>query len=806
MTTLEENIAQLKTALAQVEEELKATSESTNVQQSAVMNYDSYASDIADLKAKIDYLTKQQSDYKSIQSDLENIKEEVLRTSEQINELKSSQPSVVANNVTQVLPEEQITSILADIEFLKKELIDLRNIAQTNSTGIVAEIDRISNVERKYDDLANKIAIISSTDIEIQNELNSIKQEIENIKRASDEVSNDALSTTDLDTLFESLKSRVLSSAEIKALVASVDQISKLEANVESVKQKISLIENNVQNLTLKTDEKVSKEELGKIITEVENLKEVLSELSAISINSESIENISKAIESKNQNLDKLSNDILSVTNKVNDLAIKISEISDRISQLSQSTSQGLQQVDMESLKNRVKNLEADVQNKVSVAQLNSVNQNIQKVLSMVLDLEERVKSIQQSSQMSQSQASTTMLDVSQYVSKDQLNDLSTEVSTLKEDLSKLSSRMDELSSLTKVSSVTSMTQVDEFLQKSTEIEEKLADLNKRYDQLSQDVSSKVGMTELQEKFTSIWNEMNGIKKTLSDVDINFENLNEKIQSLEKNVNTLSEKLDDIAVNTVSAEQFQHSSNALNLSIEELQNQQDKFEMRLQEMEDRLTNLELESTKFLDFSKDFENNLSNMVTLSQFNDALGALDDKFSGQLSEQAKEYEKKLSEMDERLTAKNVLIEGKIDELTNTLDAKVNQLSERDTQLEESIMQLTEKQSGVQEITEELQKSYTLTSDRVSTLELELANEKGRTDALINTTSELSQKQDNLQKSIEDIQKSSVVTLEEASKTSDRISKLELELQNEKQKTLILTILLIGFSLGTWIMLSIN
>jgi len=81
------------------------------------MNYDSYASDIADLKAKIDYLTKQQSDYKSIQSDLENIKEEVLRTSEQINELKSSQPSVVANNVTQVLPEEQITSILADIEF-----------------------------------------------------------------------------------------------------------------------------------------------------------------------------------------------------------------------------------------------------------------------------------------------------------------------------------------------------------------------------------------------------------------------------------------------------------------------------------------------------------------------------------------------------------------------------------------------------------------------------------------------------------------------------------------------------------------
>ena len=173
-------------------------------------------------------------------------------------------------------------------------------------------------------------------------------------------------------------------------------------------------------------------EELEKIITEVENLKEVLSELSAISINSESIENISKAIESKNQNLDKLSNDILSVTNKVNDLAIKISEISDRISQLSQSTSQGLQQVDMESLKNRVKNLEADVQNKVSVAQLNSVNQNIQKVLSMVLDLEERVKSIQQSSQMSQSQASTTMLDVSQYVSKDQLNDLSTEVSTLK--------------------------------------------------------------------------------------------------------------------------------------------------------------------------------------------------------------------------------------------------------------------------------------------------------------------------------------------------------------------------------------
>jgi len=68
----------------------------------------------------------------------------------------------------------------------------------------------------------------------------------------------------------------------------------------------------------------------------------------------------------------------------------------------------------------------------------------------------------------------------------------------------------------------------------------------------------------------------------------------------------LSEKLDDIAVNTVSAEQFQHSSNALNLSIEELQNQQDKFEVRLQEMEGRLTNVELESTKFLDFSKDFE--------------------------------------------------------------------------------------------------------------------------------------------------------------------------------------------------------
>jgi len=168
MTTLEENIAQLKTALAQVEEELKATSESTNVQQSAVMNYDSYASDIADLKAKIDYLTKQQSDYKSIQSDLENIKEEVLRTSEQIDKLKSSQSSVVVNNATQVLPEEQITSILADIDFLKKELIDLRNIVQTNSTGIIAEIDRISNVEQKYNDLVTKIVSISSTDVEIQ--------------------------------------------------------------------------------------------------------------------------------------------------------------------------------------------------------------------------------------------------------------------------------------------------------------------------------------------------------------------------------------------------------------------------------------------------------------------------------------------------------------------------------------------------------------------------------------------------------------------------------------------------------------
>ncbi|MGB4263246.1 MAG: S-layer homology domain-containing protein [Fervidobacterium sp.] len=772
LALLEAEIGELKKELAELEK--KEVDKPTT----GVSTDYTYDSDIEEVKAKLEYLTKQQAGYKSIESDIAKLREEVGKTKEEVEKLRAFQMTISGSspNNTQVLPEE-VARIFEEIESIKRDLKELREPYQIGNEELNVDTDRIKILENKLSTLSNEVARLSLMSNQIQSDLDKIKQMVNNMSKNGQGGSVESEILTDLDSLFEDMKSRILASAEMNALIASVDQFTKLESNVDSVKQKVSFIEQKIEELSSKVDEKGSVNELKEIKAEVENLKEILSELGSISVDSQAIEKISKAIELKNQDLGKLSDEIFSLTRRVDDLANKMSEISDRISRLSQNTGQELQQIEMDSLKNRVKNLEQEMQNKISVAQLNSVNLNVQKVLTMVLDLEEKVKALQEKvvkmpegSQIAQSQQSqvksSVEVDLSRYANKEDLDNAFTEVSNLKRELSAYSSQLDKLSKEVseKLAGMSISKIEDEVLQEVSRLAEDVARLDELCTKLSQEIDSKIGRNEFKKEITSsfiiettsIWYEIEEIEQCMSEMRDNIkavvnsvDDLSERMKGIEEREIGLSKGLATVVEKTVTIENFEISTKGLASAIEQVYNENSGLKVQLVKVEDRMNKLEGDNAKLMNSSQELEKRFEEMVTIEMMQENLETLETKILDQLQILQDDYANKLAEMDEKLTVQSVSIETKLDELTATMESKVTQLSEKDTQFEKSISELAEKQIGVE-------------------------------------------------KTIDGLKESSAVILEEASTTSERISKLESELENEKRKTSILMLLLIGVSLG--------
>ncbi|HCI29452.1 MAG TPA: S-layer homology domain-containing protein [Fervidobacterium sp.] len=773
LALLEAEIGELKKELAELEK--KEVDKPTT----GVSTDYTYDSDIEEVKAKLEYLTKQQAGYKSIESDIAKLREEVGKTKEEVEKLRAFQMTISGSspNNTQVLPEEEVARIFEEIESIKRDLKELREPYQIGNEELNVDTDRIKILENKLSTLSNEVARLSLMSNQIQSDLDKIKQMINNMSKNGQGGSVESEILTDLDSLFEDMKSRILASAEMNALIASVDQFTKLESNVDSVKQKVSFIEQKIEELSSKVDEKGSVNELKEIKAEVENLKEILSELGSISVDSQAIEKISKAIELKNQDLGKLSDEIFSLTRRVDDLANKMSEISDRISRLSQNTGQELQQIEMDSLKNRVKNLEQEMQNKISVAQLNSVNLNVQKVLTMVLDLEEKVKALQEKvvkmpegSQIAQSQQSqvksSVEVDLSRYANKEDLDNAFTELSNLKRELSAYSSQLDKLSKEVseKLAGMSISKIEDEVLQEVSRLAEDVARLDELCTKLSQEIDSKIGRNEFKKEITSsfiiettsIWYEIEEIEQCMSEMRDNIkavvnsvDDLSERMKGIEEREIGLSKGLATVVEKTVTIENFEISTKGLASAIEQVYNENSGLKVQLVKVEDRMNKLEGDNAKLMNSSQELEKRFEEMVTIEMMQENLETLETKILDQLQILQDDYANKLAEMDEKLTVQSVSIETKLDELTATMESKVTQLSEKDTQFEKSISELAEKQIGVE-------------------------------------------------KTIDGLKESSAVILEEASTTSERISKLESELENEKRKTSILMLLLIGVSLG--------
>ncbi|MEN3043479.1 MAG: S-layer homology domain-containing protein, partial [Fervidobacterium sp.] len=352
----------------------------------------SYNEEIKSINAKIDSLTDQLRYVKTLQEQLNEIKSEVNKLKGEIDNLKKISLSPYEDSSLAEM-EKKISSAFSILDNLR---IELKNLY--NATTITNEhADKIKKIESDLERIQTLSSILIDKDSDLEIKIEELKVKLDKLlsesrknepEKSYDDKSKNQTVILDIEKLVEQVREKIYSSAEFLMVLESVEQISQLEKEIESMNSKLRNLEMMVANI----NETSTKNDIQQIRKEFEALKEVLSQLKFAQIDESYISELIKNVEDKNKQISELSQYTQNLSKKIESINEKLNNLINETSKISQSTSLTLLEADIMDLKSKVKKLEEEVQKRVTTSQLNSTNQNVQKILSMLLDLEKMVK------------------------------------------------------------------------------------------------------------------------------------------------------------------------------------------------------------------------------------------------------------------------------------------------------------------------------------------------------------------------------------------------------------------------------
>ncbi len=669
--TLSDSISKINNTLKELEmalnSRLKELESSLQVQKPT-------SEDILTVETEIKELRERLSLLELLKVDVEKLNNKVIEIQNSISELRTLREKAIPQR-SHPLNEEDISKVLAEINMIQETLANLSKNDEDIQNQINLIKQSVDRVSKALEDLLGENQEIKkrldefSKEIQKLSDKTSVKQEEETSVQLASELKYS-------ETIIEELKVKILESAEIKALEESLKRLSSIEVTINSLVEKVKLLEDKYQ-----TDENYTKkDEIEELRLEVESIKELITELRLVPVDSTRVQALAEDIQRKNKRIDELEAKLQTISDKytelskiTDDLSLKLANISSRLAQ--ESSYQALLS-EVNSLKDKVKKVEDEVQKRATTAQLNSVNQNVQKVLSMVLDLQDKVKEIQNRLQNLEVPKENVNKDTDT-ATYQTTNQPETNYVSINAELSDLKNRFDLITK-----SIDDLKTQTTMLTKSVELrDDKVSALEAKCDALTQ----KAKETD---------QEIANMKIIISDLEGRIQKLEIHQQELSKEdfdkmlsiVSTLSERLSTIEPNF---ELLARNFNELDNRTKEFATLIDELNIAQQMLKDELSNLKYTLSKYETKIDDLLDKFNTLeLSVRKTNEALANNTEVLTKRLEEEHEiisKIQSELSNMDRKISGFEALIETlatkdtvdeKLDDMETRVSEKLNEL----------------------------------------------------------------------------------------------------------------------------------
>ncbi|WP_448384961.1 hypothetical protein, partial [Fervidobacterium sp.] len=658
--------------------------------------------DTLTVETEIKELKERLSLLELLKTDVENLNNKVTEIQNSTSELRTLGEKTIPQQ-SQSLNEEDISKVLAEIKMIQETLVKLSK----NDEDFQSQVDLI---KQSVDRVSKALEDLFGENQEIKKRLDEFSKEVQRLsEKASGKQEETGVQLASelkyIETIIEELKVKILESAEIKAFEESLKRLSSIEVTINSLVEKVKLLEDKYQT----NENYAKKDEIEELRLEIESIKELITELRLVPVDSTRVQALAEDIQRKNKRIEELEAKLQTVSDRyvelskiTDDLSLKLANLSSR---LAQESNYHVFLSEVSSLKDKVKKVEDEVQKRATTAQLNSVNQNVQKVLSMVLELQDKVKEIQNRLQNLEAPKENVNKDTDT-ATYQPTNQSETNYASLNTELSDLKNRVDLINK-----SIDDLKTQTTMLTKTVELrDDKVSALEAKLDALIQ---------KAKETDQAIVN----MKIPISDLEGRIQKLETHQQALSKEdfdkmlsiVSTLSERLSTIEPNfDLLARNF----NELDNRTKEFATLIDELNITQQTLKDELSNLKYTLSKH---ETKIDDLLDKFNTLELFvrktNEALANNTEVLTKRLEEEHEiisMIQNELSNIDRKISEFEALIEtlatkdivyAKLDDMETRVSEKLNELKnnmfEKIKEVEGTLTEKIEKIDLAQETT---------------------------------------------------------------------------------------------------------
>ncbi|MGC8820558.1 MAG: S-layer homology domain-containing protein [Fervidobacterium sp.] len=713
--SLNSNIARLDSSIQSLKDEI-AKLERNNSQ---------------DLSDKVDYLEEQLAVLKSLKQETDIIKAEIASIKEGLKKLnipvsEISTPSSAKsteNDAKSVLPvatmENELDYVFSSVENLRQNILSL--VESLKDTVKIDEYQKVlDEIRNEMDSINTKIKYLFDSDEQLKEKLNSIVSQMrEMVAQVETGISQEksTIKTVPLEdvkqrseilkSVIEEVKSEVYASAEFKALIASLSKLSELESKFVEISNRLDIIEQKIktQNDSLLADE------IEKVKQNVKSLKDAVEQLKSVSVSDENIQSILQRLDAQDKN-------IKTLLHSVEELSQKISMIDEKFNNLAHDSLKEARQVSVTTstqydatineIKGKLAKVDEELQKKASIAQINSVNQSVQKVLSMVLDLSNEVKNL--SSQInalsSTKDSSGSSNDVNTL--KEIIEIIGSKIDSLNEEQAKVNETikqlMEQLELLKSEIKRQSEFEVYKELENSMRlIQQETENLKITYKQLSQEMNQFAK----KEETDSLWmkvevqeKNINELSKSINDIKSGLENIifgfNEHFERFDTSLNQMTDNLNGLVSSVENynklVENVKNDIAVLCEKYDQVESEIGNAKVHVEDIEKRLKEAEKQVSQII--SEDF---IKGIVSKDMFETALNDL----KAYVDEKINTYEAKLTAYIDSKTesAVKIMKEEILTKLMNTetkmyslIDENTKKIQDTNEDLESTMRKLEE------------------------------------------------------------------------------------------------------------------
>lgn len=768
---LNDNFKSLNEKYNSLSEKLKVLEES-KIRQDTSSTYatSDSKSEIENLRKKIDDISKEIENIHKNIAQINFLKDEINQLTIKLNsvekELKSEKDTIFSVSKSFTEHFEMILSEIQDLESTVKKI----NAQMEKNTAI--QMEELKEYKKNFADILERVKRIDALISDLKQENKSLDEKINNLylkmndlnvkleeylqqfeqyKRKSIDISKVA-NPVEIVELVKDIKETILSSAELRTVIESINKMSQVESKMEDLQSRLESI---TKQLSVSMEDSLTvRKEISELRKNVELLNIVISELKILPVDSLNLVHIIEKLDKRNAAIDDLSvrmeellKVISSVSNRVRDIETQFSKIS---------------QLKVESalleLEVRLKRIEDEVQRRATTAQLNAVNQNIQKVLSMVLDLGEELKKIREGMNILKEKSTEHEKVISEMVKK--------------ESSQNLQNLGNSLNLQVKPQTISEVTSFEMFNNKISELVNKIEQLALKINEVENQFEKqreKEGyntnlMNSLTMRLEEVGKELEGIKSSpelanllerVNQISTELKHLNEKLTIVQTNqkenaklFNNFNELFSNIKGELKDLElkvnnNYKHAMEKININELAISSIFSELSKAINEIEGIKKEQETLKAYIQSLNYEFDNNLGKVYEMYEM---LGNNLNDFQKEVHIVLNNYEERISVLESKI----IFVDGTLKSVDNSFNAFVEKYNEEYLKFSVQLTQVNESVASLDKKIEKLETNNEIFNNYIANrtqMDLKVSNEVSELKAKV---SELEKEKQSMQSSI--------------------------------------------------------